>query len=180
MEGRCVGIVEGGRVAGEKAVRVRVAGLQREIDAEGSPDAGAVAGEGSDDARLERCGLSAVSARAALADGCAGRGNRIPAAAEAGQPFALGLSRLGVLDEVVERVAGVGDLEAPVPALARPEQAGLGAAARRRTAVGDERWPVRGAVAVAGAPPALVVRPQVERLAVGVDEDPAELARTGL
>src|SRR5262249_54950957 len=65
-------------------------------------------------------------------------------------------------------------------ALARPEQAGLGAAARRRTAVGDERWPVRGAVAVAGAPPALVVRPQVERLAVGVDEDPAELARTGL
>src|SRR5262249_59309998 len=49
-----------------------------------------------------------------------------------------------------------------------------------RRAVRDERRPVRGAIAVASAPTALVVCPQVERLAVGVDEDPAELARTGL
>src|SRR5262249_54818984 len=103
-----------------------------------------------------------------------------PAAAEAGQPLALRLAGLAVLDEVVERMAGVGDLDPAVPAAAGAEQARLRAAGGDRPAAGPPRPPVLGTVAVAAAACALVVRPEVERLAVGVDEDAAEVARPDL
>src|SRR5262249_19144014 len=114
------------------------------------------------------------------ADGGSGCGDRIPAAAEAGEALALRLARLRVLDEVVERVAGVGDLDPAVAAPAGAEKRRLCSARGDRPSAGYKRGPVLGTVAVSGALRALVVRPDVERLAVGVDEDAAEAARSDL
>src|SRR5262249_58598526 len=98
----------------------------------------------------------------------------IPATSEAGQPFALRLPRLGVLDEVIERVTVVGDLRAAVDAADGADELGARAGDRRGLAVGDQRRPVLGAVAVARAPAAVVVGPQIEGLSLRVDEHATE------
>src|SRR5262249_22694931 len=122
----------------------------------------------------------AVGHRPVLAHGGTGCGDRVPAAAEAGQRFAVRLPGLRVLDEVVERVAGIGHLEATVTAPGRAEQLSVRAGLRDGLAACHERRPVLGAIAVARALRRLVVRPEVERLAMRVDEHPAERARTEL
>src|SRR6476620_4556227 len=128
MEGRLAGVVEGCGVARQQAVRLRGRGLQRNLDAERAAGAGCVAGPRGDDAGLERGGPVAVAAArpgrgaTAFADRFADRGNGVPAAAEVGQGLALRLAGLRVKREVVERVAGIGDLQPAVAALARAEQ----------------------------------------------------------
>src|SRR5262249_38783275 len=92
----------------------------------------------------------------------------------------LGLAGLLVQREVVERVTGVGDLQPSVASLARAEQLAVRAGDRLRPALGDQRGPVLDTVALAGALRAPVVGPDVERLAMGVDEDPPEAARPAL
>src|SRR5262249_36029341 len=98
---------------------------------------------------------------------------RIPAAAEAGRSFAGRLAGLRVLDEAVERMAGIGDLEVAVATPCRPEQVGAGAAPGNRLSPSKQRRPVPGTVAVARALLAFVVSPEVERPPVRIDEDPA-------
>src|SRR5262249_34457470 len=114
-------------------------------------------------------GLRAVPASravTALADGIPGGVDGIPATAEAGQAFTVRLARLGVLDEVVEGMSCIGDLDAAVTAPARAEQPAVCAGDCPWPALGDQRRPVLGAVAVTGALRALVMRPDVQRLAV--------------
>ena len=67
------------------------------------------------------------------------------------QALAVGLSRLRVLHEPVEGVAGVRDLARPVRAAYDAEQRLLCRAAAGRLAVGEERRPVRRAGAGAAA-----------------------------
>src|SRR5262249_48195639 len=185
VEGRLARIVEGRGVAGEQAVRLCRQSLQRDLDAECPSNAGRIARGRRDDVGLQGGRLSAVAAAragavAALADRLPGRRDRIPTATEAGQPFASGLPGLRVLDEVVERVTGVGDLETTVGAPARSEQIAVRTGDRPRPALGDQRRPVHRAVAVAGALRALVVRPDVQRLALRIDENATEVARPDL
>src|SRR5690242_4324301 len=87
---------------------------------------------------------------------------RPPGAAELVDALAGRLAGLAVGDEVVERVAAVGDLELAVLALRRTEQRGLHAWAGDRLARSEERRPERGAGAVADACRALVLDEVVE------------------
>ena len=73
-----------------------------------------------------------------------------------------------------------GDLHPAVASPAGAEQLAVRAGDRLRPALGDKRRPILGAGAVAGALRGLVVRPDVERLAVGVDEYTAEVTRPDL
>src|SRR3954447_14751688 len=91
------------------------------------------------------------------------RGEDPPGAAELVDGLAGDLARLPVADEVVERMARVGDLELSVTAPGRPEQRRLDAGARKRLALREERRPQRGAGAVADARRAPVGREVVER-----------------
>jgi hypothetical protein len=174
VERRGVGVVEERLVAvgrREQRVPARVGRLQREVDAVLTP---ALAGR----EHVELDGPGRVGrGPGTLAHRGAGRGERVPAAAEAGQPLPLHIAGALVAREVVERVTVVGDLGAPVGATAGAEQRAASACARPRLAAGDQRRPVLRALTVAGAGVALVARPQVQRLGVSIDEDPAETAR---
>src|SRR5262249_4223452 len=81
-----------------------------------------------------------------------------------------------VLDEVVERVALVGHLHLAVLALGRAQQRGLGGAGGLRLAAREQRRPGRRARVVTRALGRLVLLEQVQRAAVGADEESAELA----
>src|SRR5437867_11464110 len=81
------------------------------------------------------------------------------------------LAGLAVGDEVVERVAAVGDLELSVLAFRRTEQRCADALARDRLAGRDQRRPEGGTRAVAGARRALVLDEVVEGDPLAVDED---------
>src|SRR5258707_231511 len=85
-----------------------------------------------------------------------------PGSAEVDETLALDLASLLVLDEVIERVAAVGDLQLPVPALGRAEQRGFEARANGRLA-GGQRRPVGRALSVARALLAFVGGEQIER-----------------
>ena len=74
----------------------------------------------------------------------------VPVGAEGLGPLPLGHPGGGVADEVVQRVAVVGDLLGPVGPLDRAEQGLADAAARLRRAARGDRRPGRGARAGAG------------------------------
>src|SRR5690349_3765323 len=97
-----------------------------------------------------------------------------PRPAELVDALAAGLARLAVGDEVVERVAAVGDLELAVLAPRRPEERDARPAPGDRLPLRGQRRPERRAGAVADAVRAHVRREVVERDALAVDEDPSE------
>src|SRR5690349_254183 len=81
-----------------------------------------------------------------------------PGSAELVETLPRRLPGLPVGDEVVERVAVVGDLELAVAALGRAEQGGLHTRSGDGFAGGEERRPQRRAGAVATADDPLVLR----------------------
>src|SRR6476660_8937467 len=81
--------------------------------------------------------------------------NRPPAAEKFG-PVAVGFARALVLDEGVDRVAGVRDLQSAVLALGRPELGGHRTFAGGRRALRGDRRPVFFAFAVTRGGRALV------------------------
>src|SRR4029450_4810330 len=99
---------------------------------------------------------------------------------ESDEAFAPGLAGALVAGEVVKRVGVVGDLNPTVLAAGRTQKRAAGTGDRPRLAVRGERRPVARAVAVAAARASFVVRRQVERPAVRVDEDPAKAASRNL
>src|SRR6476659_5653262 len=98
-----------------------------------------------------------------------------PRSAELVDALPGGLTRLSVSHEVVERVTAVRNLELSVLALRRTEQRSVHAASGDGLAVADQRRPERRAGAVADAGRALVGREVVQRDALAVDEDPAQV-----
>src|SRR4051794_331262 len=110
----------------------------------------------------------------ALRDLVAARREHVPRGAEVGRALAVGLAGLLVAGVEVERVAVVGHLRARLPD-GRAEELGLDAGARLRLAVGQERRPELRAGAGARALAVLVLAEVVERAALPVDEDRAEL-----
>src|SRR6476659_7251747 len=72
-------------------------------------------------------------------------------------------------------MAAVGDLLAAVRESGRAEKRLLRDGTSDGLSVGEERRPVRRARSVAGAAPVLVLLEQVERVALAVDEDAAQL-----
>jgi len=110
----------------------------------------------------------------------AGSRDRVPSAAESGQALAGGPARPLVAGAVVERVAVVGELNPAVPATGRAQERTPGTGDRPWLAVRGERRPGARALAIARARALLVVRPQVERPAVRVDDDPTKAARPSL
>src|SRR5512133_965868 len=108
-------------------------------------------------------------------------GHDVPLGAEGVEALALGAAALAVVTrERVERVLVVGHLRGAVRAPGRAEQPGLGTRARLGRALGQQRRPVLGAGARAGALAPLVLLEQVQRVRLAVDDDPAERAGTGL
>ena len=118
--------------------------------------------------------VGAVVAAVAAVDLRAGRREHVPLGAGELQALAVGLAGLRVLNEPVERMAGVGDLRRAVGAardaeqrLLRPRRARP--ACRRRAAAASR--PRRRPSRCCGP---RVLLEQVERAAAGVDQDPAE------
>src|SRR5689334_19955059 len=97
-----------------------------------------------------------------------------PGGAEVVNGLSGGISGIVIGDDVVQRVARVRHLDRAVGAVGGAEERSAGAAARLRGAVGEERWPVRRARAVARGGRALVGLEEVERPPAAVDQDLAE------
>src|SRR4051812_20495456 len=112
----------------------------------------------------------------ALRDGAAVGGDDEPVGAEAVAGLTGRLAGLRVAGEVVERVAGVGHLERSVGALGGCEQRRLRAGPRERLAGRGQRRPGFSAAAGTGAGRALVGLPEVQRAALGIDEERAQVA----
>src|SRR5436309_1581442 len=93
------------------------------------------------------------SPRMSRAFASASAGERVPLAAEEVLALAGDLSRALVELEAVERMAGVRHLTRSVLPLGRAEKACLEACADGQLARLDERGPVRGTLAIAGALP---------------------------
>src|SRR5262249_24495432 len=117
--------------------------------------------------RLPRNRRSLVVRADALARGV----HRVPARAERAHALAAGVAGLGVARVVVERVAVVGDLRGAVGALGDAEQGLADAADALGIAAREQRRPVVGARARAAALARRVLLEQVQRLALGVDEE---------
>src|SRR3954452_8482729 len=116
----------------------------------------------------------APSLASALRDVVTAGGEHVPGGAEVGRALAVRLAGLLVAGVEVERMAVVGHLRAGL-AHGRAEQLGPHARARLRLAVRQQRRPERRTRAGAGALAVLVLHEQVERPALPVDEDGAEL-----
>src|SRR5690606_6832299 len=113
------------------------------------------------------------------ADGFAGRVDDEPVAAEA---LTVGHAGFHVTDVVVQRPAVVRDLEGAVVALDRAEERLVEAGTQGGQGVGaldGHGRPVRGTVVVAGAGALGVGQEEVERHAVLVGEELAQLRRLG-
>src|SRR4029450_8559055 len=99
---------------------------------------------------------------------------------ESDEAFAPGLAGALVAGEVVKRVGVVGDLNPTVLAAGRTQERAAGTGDRPRLAVRGERRPVARARPVAAARASFVVRRQIERPAVRVDEEQAGAVWRGL
>src|SRR3954452_18518726 len=119
-------------------------------------------------------GPGAPSLASALRDVVTAGGEHVPGVAEVGRALAVRLAGLLVAGVEVERMAVVGHLRAGL-AHGRAEQLGPHARARLRLAVRQQRRPERRTRAGAGALAVLVLHEQVERAALPVDEDGADL-----
>ena len=112
--------------------------------------------------------------RSGRLDCAAARCDGVPGRAEVVQAFSVGLARLGVADERVERVTCVCHLPLAVGPPGHAEQGGAYAAPRPSLRGAEQRRPVGRAGGVAGTPAALVLLEQIERAAACVDENLAE------
>src|ERR1700722_8636548 len=91
-----------------------------------------------------------------------GYGHREPRAAESHYTLPVGLARIRVLYEPIQRVAVVDDLGRSVGPLAGPQKRGVHTRRSRRRAGGHERWPRRGAGTTTAARRTRVVGEQGE------------------
>src|SRR5690349_10161979 len=114
------------------------------------------------------------------ADALAGGPNRVPPGAEGAHALPVGVARLAVFAEPVERVAVVGHLRASVAALARPEQRLPDRPRRRGLAARQQGRPLRRARPRARASRRLVLLEEIQRPAAAVDEERPERAVAGL
>src|SRR6266516_6143508 len=130
------------------------------------------AGDGPSSLATARAGLAARSVIGLDLPAC--RREHVPAGAECLRALSLGLARLPVLDEPVERMASVGDLFTAVCTLGHSEQRPLHTGTSQRLAVGEQRRSLLRAPSIAGAATVLVLLEQVERAAPAVDEDATE------
>src|SRR2546428_2180830 len=73
------------------------------------------------------------------------RPDDVPGRAEVVDSLSGRISGIVIGDDVVQRVAGVGDLDRAVGALGRAEQRGINAGACNGRAVRQQWWPVSGA-----------------------------------
>src|SRR4051812_39559863 len=116
-------------------------------------------------------GIRAVRARRPAGDYVACRGQHVPGAAERTHTLSTGVADLPVAHEEVQRVAVIGHLPVVVGAVGGGHHRGLHSLADCRLAADSQRRPVAGAGAEAGALGALVLLEDVERAALGVDQD---------
>ena len=121
-------------------------------------------------------GPDPYEARGLAGDLLSGWAERVPAGAEVGQALASGVAGLLVAGVEVERVAVVGDLRLAVRPGGGSDQRGVCPAADRRLAARPQRRPSAGAGAQAGALRARVAPEQIERAALRIDQDRAEVA----
>src|SRR5258705_5192033 len=108
---------------------------------------------------------------APLHDLRSGRRHRVPDASEGVHALTVGLARLRVLDEGVERVMVVRHLETSVGALRRPDERCHRAAGKGRLPARDQRWPGDRALSGARARAVAVLSEQIERTTLRIDED---------
>src|SRR6266851_5681891 len=83
------------------------------------------------------------------ADLVAGRSDGIPAGAEVVDPLSGGIPGIVICDDVIQRVAAIGDLVRAVVSFRRTKQRGVGSGASLWRGSGQQRRPVFGAVAIA-------------------------------
>src|SRR4051794_26656707 len=162
--------------------RCTVAVAHAETRGDPGAEVAAHVGPGADHALLHRASVATAAtsgARGGSGDRRPGGRDGVPEGAEGVYPLAGRIARALVAREPVQRMAVVGHLCLSIGPRRGSNHRGTRPGAGRRLAGCPQRWPCAGAGAKAGALGPRVFPEQVQRVALGIDEDLAEGADVG-